>query len=104
MKILNQPCILSNGSYLVTVDYETESLGFGKDIKDTILTLQELYSNYIENRILIDPQFKEETGKCYCGHTQFCDCGDLTLDMFKEHLENGNIYFNKNNGYQKVEF
>lgn len=30
-------------------------------------------------------------GLCYCGHTKYCECGDPTFDMFKQHLKNKNI-------------
>lgn len=93
MKILNEPVKLLNGNYLATVDYETEEPGYGKSVKDTIVTVDQLYKCYIETR----------NNKCYCGHTDTCDCADLSLDMFKEHLENGNIYFDNNNGWKSVE-
>ena len=42
MKILNEPTKLNSGDFLVQVDYETNSPGYGKDVKDTILSKQEI--------------------------------------------------------------
>ena len=99
MKILNNPHKLNSGDYLTLVDYETNEPGYGKDVKDTILTIEELYQYYLKTRATGKDDY-EESQKCYCGHTQYCSCSDLTIDMFKEHLENGEISFQDDNGWQ----
>ena len=46
MKILNEPTKLNSGDFLVQVDYETNSPGYGKDVKDTINKLEKLYKKF----------------------------------------------------------
>jgi len=92
MKVISKPILLEAGTYLVTVDYETSSPGYGKDVKETILTLERLFEIYLKDR----------RDKCYCGHTDRCDCADLDLGMFKDHLKTGNISFDKKNGWGPI--
>lgn len=118
MKILNIPTRLYTGDYLVQVDYETISPGYGKDIKDTVLSREEIIewgekiSKFdrpkwwwdIKNDNDPSEEYKdwlklrEESknnedepgfGICYCGHTSLCECSDPGYTLFKESIERG---------------
>jgi len=97
MKILNTPTKLDNNKedwYYAVVDYETTSPGYGKDIKDTILSLQEIYECYLKLR--------DNDKRCYCGHTDSCDCSNPDITLFKESLDRGTISFELDNGWKKL--
>ena len=43
-------------------------------------------------------------GLCYCGHTQFCECSNPDITLFKESVERGAIIIGDiNNGWKNLE-
>ena len=50
--------------------------------------LADVYQKYLENS-----KGKVEETKCYCGHTNECDCGPLTKEEFAEKLRSGDAAF-----------
>jgi len=91
--IFGQMCLgagITSGTILVALIHASKK---HPKLQDTIVTLEELYKCYIETR----------NNKCYCGHTTTCACADLDITMFKEHLDNGNINFDADNGWKTIE-
>jgi len=50
--------------------------------------LADVYQKYLENS-----KGKMEETKCYCGHTNECDCGPLSKEEFAEKLRSGDAAF-----------
>ena len=49
----------------------------------------EKYHVYIKNRDASRNENREQI--CYCGHTNYCDCSNPTLQLFRESFERGTI-------------
>jgi hypothetical protein len=50
--------------------------------------LADIYQKYLDNS-----KGKVEETKCYCGHTNECDCGPLSKEEFAEKLRSGDAAF-----------
>jgi len=50
--------------------------------------LADIYQKYLENS-----KGRVEETKCYCGHTNECDCGPLSKEEFAEKLRSGDAAF-----------
>ncbi len=65
------------------------------------LKLKDEYNDWIKLREESIDEWGEKL--CYCGHTFKCDCGNPTLNMFKESVERGVITLgDKNNGWKNI--
>ena len=102
MKITTKPFLIGNGYNEKTkytkdlwhIAYEDEK-GY---MKDKMVSCEFLFDLYLKTRAT-ESEDKEEAFFCYCNHTQFCNCGDPSINLFEMHLKAGNISFDKNNGW-----
>ncbi|WP_339654659.1 hypothetical protein [uncultured Maribacter sp.] len=65
--------------------------------------MEEKFKNWLKLR----KESKDEFGDvlCYCGHTDKCDCGDPTIDLFNDSIERGVLDVNDaKNGWKTVDF
>lgn len=63
--------------------------------------IQKRYKKWLKLRENSEDEYGEKL--CYCGHTKMCECGDPTLEMFEDHILNGNITEDDiNNKWEKV--
>ena len=94
MKIINTPKYILKENSWMTEYYESEN----SELKSKLFSTQELFEHYLTIRDT-NNIYEEERYKCYCGHTQFCSCGDPNFGMFEQHLKTGYVSFNDNNGW-----
>ena len=57
--------------------------------------MKEEYVKYLKHRTANPDDFGYF--ECYCGHTDYCTCGDPNYTLFVESVERGTIDLNKIN-------